>query len=151
MARADSPSEAGSSSEGAIDDSAGAPGPSVAQPHQSKVAQEPDYRFTLANERTFLAWVRTALAVLAGSIALSHLVPGFGPDAVRKGVAVALGLLGVLAAATSVLRWSRVQRAMDCGQPLPRARVSYVVGSLLTVLAVAVTVMVLVAKSGGKS
>ena len=28
--------------------------------------EEPDYRFTLANERTFLAWVRTALGLLAG-------------------------------------------------------------------------------------
>jgi putative membrane protein len=31
---------------------------------------EPDYRFTLANERTFLAWIRTALALLAGGVLL---------------------------------------------------------------------------------
>ena len=29
----------------------------------------PDYRFTLANERTFLAWIRTALALMAGAVA----------------------------------------------------------------------------------
>jgi putative membrane protein len=113
--------------------------------------QEPDYRFTLANERTFLAWVRTALALLAGAIALGHLVPGFGPDVLRKVVAVALGLLGVLAAATSVLRWRRVQRAMDADEPLPRARISYVLATLLTILAVAATVIVLLGDSGGSS
>lgn len=150
MAKADSSPGAESSSGGA-GDTAGTDGLATVQRRHDGASQEPDYRFTLANERTFLAWIRTSLAVLAGSIALSRLVPGFGPDAVRKGVAVALGLLGVLAAATSVLRWGRVQRAMDSAQPLPRARVSYVVASLLTVLAVAVTVMVLVADSGGKS
>lgn len=38
---------------------------------------EPDYRFTLANERTFLAWIRTALALLAGGVAVIKLVPSF--------------------------------------------------------------------------
>lgn len=114
-------------------------------------AREPDYRFTLANERTFLAWIRTALALLAGAIALGHLVPGFGPDVVRKGVAVALGLLGMLTASTSMVRWRRVQRAMDANQPLPRARVAYVLASLLMVLAVAVTAIVLLGDSGGSS
>jgi putative membrane protein len=36
--------------------------------------QEPDYRFSLANERTFLAWIRTALAILASGVALDQLV-----------------------------------------------------------------------------
>ena len=39
------------------------------------VGEEPDYRFTLANERTFLAWIRTALALIAGGVALVQLVP----------------------------------------------------------------------------
>lgn len=34
-------------------------------PHDwSRQGEEPDYRLTLANERTFLAWIRTALAIL---------------------------------------------------------------------------------------
>jgi putative membrane protein len=41
------------------------------------VGEEPDYRFTLANERTFLAWIRTSLALLAGGVAVVQLVPGF--------------------------------------------------------------------------
>ena len=32
--------------------------------------QEPDPRFSLANERTFLAWIRTALALAAAAIGL---------------------------------------------------------------------------------
>ena len=30
---------------------------------------EPDYRFTLANERTFLAWQRTSLGLMAAAVA----------------------------------------------------------------------------------
>ncbi len=37
---------------------------------------EPDYRFTLANERTFLAWQRTALGLLAAAVAVVQFVPG---------------------------------------------------------------------------
>ena len=32
------------------------------------VEQEPDYRFTLANERTYLAYLRTSLACYAGGL-----------------------------------------------------------------------------------
>jgi uncharacterized membrane protein YidH (DUF202 family) len=38
---------------------------------------EPDYRFTLANERTFLAWVRTAPGPLAGGVAVDQLIGPF--------------------------------------------------------------------------
>ena len=34
------------------------------------VGHEPDYRFTLANERTFLAYIRTALAFFAAGTAI---------------------------------------------------------------------------------
>lgn len=105
--------------------------------------REPDYRFTLANERTFLAWVRTSLALLAGAVALGHLVPGFGPDSVRKALALALALLAVLAAASGVLRWQRVQHALDRDEPMPRARVSWVLAAVLVVVAVVVAVFVL--------
>ena len=33
-----------------------------------------DYRFILANERTFLAWMRTALGLVAGGVALDQFV-----------------------------------------------------------------------------
>jgi putative membrane protein len=40
--------------------------------------REPDYRFTLANERTFLAWQRTALGLLAAAVAAVQLLPEVG-------------------------------------------------------------------------
>jgi len=88
---------------------------------------EPDPRFTLANERTFLAWVRTALAMLAGGVALHAL--GL-PDTqwVRTVLAIALVLLGGLVTAFAMIRWARVERAMRTGTALP----AFNLGFLLT-------------------
>jgi putative membrane protein len=89
--------------------------------------QEPDPRYTLANERTFLAWVRTALAMLAGGVALHTL--GL-PDTqwVRTVLAVTLVLLGGLVTALAMVRWARVERAMRTHTPLP----AFNLGFLLT-------------------
>ena len=38
---------------------------------------EPDVRFTLANERTFLAWNRTALALVVAGLGIVQLLPPF--------------------------------------------------------------------------
>ncbi|HKS43871.1 MAG TPA: DUF202 domain-containing protein [Amycolatopsis sp.] len=81
--------------------------------------EEPDYRFTLANERTFLAWLRTALALLAGAVALTQLVPPFTVEGLRTGLAVLLAVVGTLLAAFAYCRWARVQHAMRQGRPLP--------------------------------
>lgn len=56
--------------------------------------QEPDPRFTFANERTFLAWVRTALALVAGGIGLEAFVPPLAVPGLRQALAVVLVLLG---------------------------------------------------------
>jgi putative membrane protein len=89
--------------------------------------QEPDPRFTLANERTFLAWVRTALAMLAGGVAL-HALGLPETQWVRTVLAVALVLLGALVTAFAMIRWARVERAMRTGTPLP----AFNLGFLLT-------------------
>ncbi|MBB4934307.1 putative membrane protein [Lipingzhangella halophila] len=73
---------------------------------------EPDYRFTLANERTFLAWIRTALALIAGSVAVLHLVPLDWAPVMRMVVGLALAGLAVVISVHAPLRWIRVQRAM---------------------------------------
>ncbi|MBG6183918.1 putative membrane protein [Arthrobacter sp. CAN_A214] len=80
---------------------------------------EPDPRFTLANERTFLAWIRTALALLAGGIAVeAFTVDVLDPD-IRKTVAVLLLLLSMVIAGGACFRWVRVERAMRRKAPLP--------------------------------
>jgi putative membrane protein len=104
---------------------------------------EPDYRFTLANERTFLAWIRTALALLAGAVALGHLVPDFDPDWLRRAVSVALAVLAVLTAAGSVLRWRRVQTAVERDEPLPRSHMTWGLAGALLVIGVVVAVVAL--------
>ncbi|RZS30326.1 putative membrane protein [Herbihabitans rhizosphaerae] len=84
--------------------------------------REPDYRFTLANERTFLAWIRTALALVAGGAAVTHLLPDLEPPALRYGLGLGLVVIGFLLAATSYRRWSEVDKAIRADQPLPRQR-----------------------------
>ena len=83
--------------------------------------EEPDYRMTLANERTFLAWIRTSLALLAGGVAVVQIAPRFGVAAGRAVLAELLIVLAIVLAADSVRRWQRVQEAMRHGEPLPRS------------------------------
>jgi putative membrane protein len=80
---------------------------------------EPDPRFTLANERTFLAWIRTSLALLAGGIAIEAFTADLFLEPVRKGLAVVLLLLGMMLSAGSAVRWLRVERSMRHKAPLP--------------------------------
>jgi putative membrane protein len=80
---------------------------------------EPDPRFTLANERTFLAWIRTSLALLAGGIAIEAFTADLFLEPVRKGIAVLLLLLGMLLSGGAAMRWLRVERSMRNKAPLP--------------------------------
>ena len=106
--------------------------------------REPDYRFTLANERTFLAWIRTALALLAGSIAIDQLVPNFAVPDARKALGAGLAVISIALVIQSLLRWRRVQRAMRRDAPLPPSRSIWIlaIGSVaigLLVLALVLT------------
>jgi putative membrane protein len=80
---------------------------------------EPDYRFTLANERTFLAWQRTALGLLAAAVAVVHLVPDLTIPGTRHVLGVLLAVLATITAGVGVLRWRQVDRAVRRGTPLP--------------------------------
>src|SRR5262249_27163598 len=82
----------------------------------------PDYRFSLANERTYLAWTRTGLALIAGGLGVAGFLPPMRIPHLREVVAVALMLLGGLVAVRAGHHWSRVERAMRLGQPLPVSR-----------------------------
>ncbi|CAL9499424.1 Inner membrane protein YidH [Nocardiopsis dassonvillei] len=77
-----------------------------------------DYRFTLANERTFLAWVRTALALLAGAVAVLHLLPLGWDQAPRTVVGLTLAALAAIITVYAPMRWYRVQRIMRNGGTL---------------------------------
>lgn len=80
---------------------------------------DPDYRFSLANERTYLAWIRTSLALIAAGVAVLQLVPDLGPHWVRVALGTGLILLAVVLAAMSPRRWRRNEKAMRMGRSLP--------------------------------
>ena len=103
---------------------------------------EPDPRFSLANERTFLAYLRTSLALFAAGAGVVKLEV-FG----RRGWDVATGAcllaLGALTSGTSYRRWRAVERAMRLEEPLPRTAVPLVLAAGLTILGTAALVLAL--------
>jgi putative membrane protein len=103
---------------------------------------EPDPRFTLANERTFLTWLSTALALSAGGVAMAA-VPGdvFVPW-VRTALAVILVSLSALAAGMAYPRWRRIQRALRAQAPLPPPALAAVFGYGVATVAVLALVLI---------
>jgi putative membrane protein len=83
---------------------------------------EPDYRFTLANERTFLAYLRTALALDAGAAAAVQFLSPDDGDWVVVLIATILAVAGVVVSAGAFLRWRSNLSAMRSGAPLPFTR-----------------------------
>ncbi|MGL6236007.1 MAG: YidH family protein [Segniliparus sp.] len=108
----------------------------------SSAAEEPDCRFVLANERTFLAWQRTALGLLALSVAVVQLPsrPLAGGSAQAFGLA--LNALAILAAGMGVRRWAQSERAIRRGEPLPKQPPPWYLGAgvvLVCVIALVAT------------
>ncbi|MDK1475711.1 DUF202 domain-containing protein [Streptomyces sp. 549] len=108
----------------------------------------PDYRFSLANERTFLAWIRTALALVAGGIAVDQFLTGLD-WAVRTTIAVALLLGGAVCAVRAVNHWTRCERAMRRGEDLPVTRFPALLALGATAAAVLVAAAVLLGRTSG--
>jgi putative membrane protein len=88
----------------------------------SEVGANPDYRFSLANERTFLAWIRTGLALVGGGLAVAGFLPPLNIPNLREILALALIALGGLIALRAIDHWSRCERAIRLGEPLPASR-----------------------------
>lgn len=106
--------------------------------------QEPDYRFTLANERTFLAWIRTALGLLAAGVAVRQFVPPFAVAGATTVLALVCITLAAIVAATSFPRWRRAQQAMRAGAALPSSPMVAVLATGVLLLAVLAAVLVIV-------
>lgn len=77
----------------------------------SRLGEAPDYRFSLANERTFLAWIRTALGFLAAGVGLDQLAPDFATPVIRELLALLLCLFSGGLAMYGYLRWLRNEKS----------------------------------------
>lgn len=100
---------------------------------------EPDYRFSFANERTYLAWIRTSLALLAAGVAVDVVDLSLG-EGLQRGLAVLLVALGLLSAVAAWLRWALAERAMRRNRPLPSLGLG--AGLALAMVVVAVVLVV---------
>ncbi|MFD4461724.1 YidH family protein [Nocardia sp. NPDC058480] len=81
--------------------------------------EEVDYRFTLANERTFLAWIRTSLGLLAGGVAVHTLVQPTRLAGFAGVISLISLVMGLVVALAAFRHWRRVNLAMRDGGPLP--------------------------------
>jgi putative membrane protein len=98
----------------------------------------PDYRFTLANERTLLAWLRTGLAIVAGGVAVATYAPDLGTPWASGAVAV----IGLGTAAAGYHRWHANDGAIRSGAPLPANWLVPTVAAALASVVVVVAVLV---------
>ncbi|OKK14579.1 hypothetical protein AMK16_30370 [Streptomyces sp. CB00455] len=111
--------------------------------------ETPDYRFSLANERTFLAWIRTALALVGGGFAVDQFLPDLRWG-VRVGLTFVLLAVGAACAVRAVNHWVRCERAMRRGEGLPLSRFPVVLSAGVALVAVAMVVVVLMGWTAGR-
>jgi inner membrane protein YidH len=116
---------------------------------EQEADREPDYRFSLANERTLLAWIRTALALDAGGLAVIRYAPPLAITGAREGVGIVLVLLGAVTAGASYRRFVRVTRAMRAGRPLPVTSLPRLLAMSMFVLSLVVGALLLVDRLRG--
>lgn len=109
------------------------------------IGTDPDYRFTLANERTFLAWIRTSLALIAGGVAVVQLAPSLGERWIRVVLGAVLIVLALVLAGASHRRWYVNERAMRLQQSLRPTPLTRILAYGVSAIAVAVVVVLLVA------
>jgi putative membrane protein len=113
-------------------------------PATSGDGTEPDARFTFANERTFLAWSRTALALVVGGLAIAQLLPPFpGVPWGRHIIGTPLILLGCAVSLVSYTEWRASQQALRHGRPLPRSRLPQILAIAITAIGLAAAVIAL--------
>ena len=105
-------------------------------------APHPDYRFTLANERTLLAYLRTGLALAAGGVAVATYAPELGVRWGSAVVALALVLAGLGTALGGHRRWRANEAAIAAGAPLPESRLAPALVAVVAAVVVVVGVLV---------
>jgi putative membrane protein len=106
---------------------------------------DPDPRFTLANERTFLAWIRTALALIAAGLAATQVLPPFEIAGARRVLGLPLMGLGAATAFMSHRRWKQSERALRQGAPLPAPPLVSLLSVVIAIIGLLAAALVLFA------
>ena len=112
-------------------------------PGLEEVGSEPDPRFTFANERTFLAWARTGLALIGGGLVAAQVLH-FGLGGAHLLLAIPAIALGGLIGIASYWRWEFNERAMRLGKPLGYSPITRILAVGIGVLAVISAVLVVI-------
>ncbi len=115
----------------------------------SEVGTDPDVRFSYANERTFLAWNRTALALVTAGLAVTQLLPPFHVPGGRRMIGLPLIATGTLISIASVVQWRRNELAMRLGRPLPPSLLPRIVAGVVALSSIVAIVLVII--GDGKS
>jgi putative membrane protein len=119
----------------------------TAGPAQPPAETEPDARYTFANERTFLAWMRTALALVVAGLGIVQLLPPFrGVHWGRHAIGIPLIVLGAVVAVFGYLEWTANQRALRRGEPMRRSRLPVVLATVVAVVGVAAAVLAVLSR-----
>jgi putative membrane protein len=103
---------------------------------EEPVERDPDVRFSFANERTFLAWNRTALALIATGVAATQLLPKFHVTEGRRILGLPLVALGAWVAAASLRHWRANEKALRRGEPLPRSPMPFILAGGVVIIGV---------------
>ena len=112
-------------------------------PKWRREGTDPDYRFTLANERTFLAWVRTAMAMLAGGVVLDQFAQGLGPRALVSGLAAAVAVLAAVLSVAAYRHWRDNEIAMRHGRALSATLAVPLLGGMALLASAAIVALLL--------
>jgi putative membrane protein len=105
---------------------------------------EPDYRFSLANERTLLAWVRTALALDVAGLGVVRFAPPLGFPGGRELIGGVLVLLGAVTAWSGYRRFLATDRAMRAGEPIAAPAAPRGLAAALAVISLAILALLAV-------
>ncbi len=106
-----------------------------------KLGEKPDARFSLANERTFLAWNRTALGLVTAGLAITQLLPELAIPGGRRIIGLPLIALGALIAAFSYAEWLAAERALWLKTELPRSKLPMLLSGVIALTSVVALVL----------
>ena len=105
---------------------------------------DPDYRFSLANERTFLAWMRTALAILAAGVLLDQFSVKLGSQVFVVLVSAGLCLVAAILSVLSYIKWRDYEVAMRHKRVLPLSRAMIFLSGVVLLLGILLTALILI-------